>query len=892
LNVNKTLRHLFFSFTSIFLGLFPILSLQAVSMTQVNDDETRTAVNQYQYIGSWQYGSQTGAYQGDNHWSSSIGSIYQVNFLGTQIDLYAAKASSHGIAGVSINGGTEVLVDCYSASRFDNALIYSSPALNYGLHQVQVRVTGNKNTASSGFAVTADRAVIHCTNPLVTNVNDYVVGSNENQFSYTGSWNYGGQTGAYLSDNHWSNQTGSSYSIRFTGSQILVYGAQVQSNGIAAFSIDNGPAVNVDCYASTRRDEVLLYTSPMLIQGPHTLTVKVTGTKNANSTGFNLVADRVAILSYPQSVVPEPDFSYANLSMGLFRYRPLSLFNREWNIEVYSYGFSNYPSSAIEASSTKYNLADTFGDTYYNNLYEWDYTFALNSANGYLHTPTSAIDAYQMTKDWFSAQLLNITKNKPSWITSITGHYYYPHYGALWGGAEIDLLMSEVGENVKSINAHLAFVRGAARQFNKPWGLQFSPWYGGYVLDYTSPSVWGTAGGANYGHSLELAKRTYFLTYMSGGNELHAESASVDWFNGSTLNSDGTFNLSPMGLIAQNFYSFSHSFVDRGIPLTPMAIILDQYQGLNGINLSQTFYGMLAADNSIKVGFDYTAGLQMDVQLFNTLWPQSFSSSAWDESQFYLTNSAHGDMYDVLLDPVDLAVLRCYPVVYLGASVTMTADLATKLQEYVERGGTLVLNSSSIGSNFTSDFIGASLGTAQNVSFSSLTWNASGQSVPYTSNLSVPSFQATTATPLLIGASKVGTQTLASINSVGNGKVIVITPANMQDTVFLDFFVKSLIQPLNPFKIEGNIEYLVNRNSTGWVVTLINNLGVTKSPQTPAVIDATQAQTVQITYQEAGKTIQGVTEMVNNTPISVQGNLDLTITVPAGDVRVLNIPVF
>lgn len=885
---NENLRRLFFFLLTLRL-FFPSLTVEAASMVQVNDGDIGTSINQYQYTGNWLYGGEPGAYGGDNHWSNTPDSTYQINFVGTQIDVYSIKAPVHGIAGISLDGGPEVLVDCYAPTRLENTLIYSSPSVSYGQHHLQVRVTGKQNPASQGSYVVADHVAIHSANPIITHVNDATIGTNENQFNFTGAWQYGEQSGAYNNDNHWSDQKDSRYSVSFVGAQILLFGAQAPYHGIAAISIDNGPAVNVDFYAPVRKDQALLYTSPILAQGPHTLTVTVTGTKNANSTGMSIVADRVSILSYPQSVVPEPDTSFEELSTGLFRYRPISLLNREWNVEMYLYGYSNYPAAAVKASAAKYKLADTFGDTYFNNLYEWDYTFHFGQGNGYPHFPANVSDAYQMIENWYASQLANQEKNHPAWITAITGHYYYPHYSALWGGGEVDMLMSEVGENIKSTNAHLAFVRGAARQFDKPWGLQFSPWYGSFVLDYTAKSVWGESGGASYGHSLELAKRTYFLTYMAGGNELHAESASVNWFNGDTLNADKTFNLSPMGKIGQAFYSFSHSFVDRGIPFTPMAIVLDQFHGLTGLSSSQTFYGMLAS-NSQQVGFNYTTEQQADAQLFNALWPQSFSQPAWDESQFYLVNSPHGDMYDVLLSDVDLSVLRAYPVVYIGASVNMTPSFAAQLEQYVNRGGTLILNKSAL-SYFTSDFIGGSFGSDQKAVFNRLIWKASGQSIDYASSLTVPSFQATTAAPLLIGTADAGTSTLAIVNAIGNGKVIVILPENLQDTTVMGFFIGSLIQPLNPFLIEGDIEYLVNRNSEGWVLTLINNLGVKKSPSTPTIIDPTQAQMVRVTYREIGQTIKSVTEMINQTVIPLQTPNEFTLTVPPGEVMIFNIPI-
>jgi GH43 family beta-xylosidase len=128
--------------------------------TNVNDNTLGTGNNQYQYTGTWSYGSQSGAYQNDNHWSNSVNANYQVRFNGTKIQLYGAKANNHGIAAVRIDTGAEVNVDFYSATRSDNTLLWTSPTLAAGNHTLRVRVTGTKNASSSNTHVTGDRVVI------------------------------------------------------------------------------------------------------------------------------------------------------------------------------------------------------------------------------------------------------------------------------------------------------------------------------------------------------------------------------------------------------------------------------------------------------------------------------------------------------------------------------------------------------------------------------------------------------------------------------------------------------------------------------------------------------------------------------------------------------------
>jgi hypothetical protein len=59
-------------------------------------------------------------------------------------------------------------------------------------------------------------------------------------------------------------------------------------------------------------------------------------------------------------------------------------------------------------------------------------------------------------------------------IKATTGHYYFQHYAAEFGA---NMVVSEVGETISSVNAHLAFTRGAARQFaRRPGGDHAARW--------------------------------------------------------------------------------------------------------------------------------------------------------------------------------------------------------------------------------------------------------------------------------------------------------------------------------------------------------------------------------------------------------------------------------
>jgi len=137
-----------------------------------------------------------------------------------------------------------------------------------------------------------------------------VVTLNDTKFSYdnTANWPSGWQDGAYQNDNHWSSLTNAYYQVPFSGTQVRFYGAQASSHGIAAMSVDGGAETLVDTYAAARKDDVPLWSSPVLSSGNHTLKVRNTGLKNTNSSGNFVVGDRVDVVNGGVNLLSNPGF--------------------------------------------------------------------------------------------------------------------------------------------------------------------------------------------------------------------------------------------------------------------------------------------------------------------------------------------------------------------------------------------------------------------------------------------------------------------------------------------------------------------------------------------------------------------------------------------------------
>jgi hypothetical protein len=90
----------------------------------------------------------------------------------------------------------------------------------------------------------------------------------------------------------WSAVTGRTATLTFTGARVSYYGVTASHHGVAAVSIDGGPETMIDLYRTTKAGDVLLWTSPILPRGAHTLRIRVTGTRNPASTGAGVTLDR------------------------------------------------------------------------------------------------------------------------------------------------------------------------------------------------------------------------------------------------------------------------------------------------------------------------------------------------------------------------------------------------------------------------------------------------------------------------------------------------------------------------------------------------------------------------------------------------------------------------
>jgi hypothetical protein len=201
-------------------------------------------------------------------------------FTGTSVSWVGYRDRWSGIARVSLDGVLAATVDTYAAVDQAQAVLFSRSGLAAGAHTLVVEVTGQRHPSSGGAWVWIDAFDVSNAAPAW---------SRFEQTRAAVSWQ-----GAWDTNVHPSHSAGtaaiSAVSTRqstftFNGQRARWIGRRNPASGIAMVILDGVHVANIDSYSATVEAQAVLYTTPPLGPGTHTLTVYVTGNKRAAATG-------------------------------------------------------------------------------------------------------------------------------------------------------------------------------------------------------------------------------------------------------------------------------------------------------------------------------------------------------------------------------------------------------------------------------------------------------------------------------------------------------------------------------------------------------------------------------------------------------------------------------
>lgn len=480
---------------------------------------------------------------------------------------------------------------------------------------------------------------------------------------------------------------------------------------------------------------------------------------------------------------------------------------------------------------------------------EWGYTFLnlnglydgsglkIESCGWIDNPPKSRKDALERMENWMFAQYAkapyNMKRGEPG-MGSMNGHCHFQHYAAEWG---CDYIGAEIGENIASSQIHMAFVRGAARQYGKVGIMYFSNWYEGKIGTKEEFNTWDDFGRTDGGHSLNLLKRSYIMSYMGGAASFTFEAGiNLAFIGPNHLTEDGSYQLTPYGETMRELVAFSQKNPDIGVTYTPIGIVLDYYHGIT--NHSNLSISKKCHDRAFGY-FPNTPGDDMTWELFRLWYPESglfggevYSQYGTPDEEKYQVNTPYGDTYDILLQNASQKVLSSYPCLLLCGDIQLSDEEARRYEEYVRQGGTLILN------------------TAYLKYF--------------------PVYQ-----QRITGDMRQDLQDEA-------GTVIVYGPDYSLEQ--LDGILREQLAKWIPFSVSGDVQELINIKDGSIIVTLINNKGVRKPFYEPEQLDETQSVQLQLAYTGEAS-VSEVRELCSGESVMASGGT-VDVTLGPGEYKV------
>jgi hypothetical protein len=258
------------------------------------------------------------------------------------------------------------------------------------------------------------------------------------------------------------------------------------------------------------------------------------------------------------------------------------------------------------------------------------------------------------------------------------------------------------------------------------------------------------------------------------------------------------------------------------------------------------------------------------------------------------TSATFGDIFDVLVASESKAeALDAYRAVLVGGRVEWTPAWGQRLKAYARKGGTVVLNAAQV-KGLPDDLLGVrALGSTAEAD--DAVCMAQGET---RADLAGQVYRYERVEPRggeVLMKTPQG-DPLVTVNHIGRGRVVFIA---VPDLLGLDerltpaaaHTLAHLLADATPVQVRGEVEYLVNRNARGWVITFINNRGVYKPQQGLAQVDRSQVEDVDIFFRRGE--MKSANEWTTDTPLKMTAERHddawVSVEVPPGGVRIVEL---
>jgi hypothetical protein len=490
----------------------------------------------------------------------------------------------------------------------------------------------------------------------------------------------------------------------------------------------------------------------------------------------------------------------------------------------------------------------------------------------------------------------------PAQSTSSTS---FAHALTEWG---VRLLGMETAAVQPMTGMRIAFTRGAARQSGGAFMYYHAPNFGDTATTFTKAQNFAgpdfffhSRYGPTMGPSLSWYRKSYYLYYMSGASAIYLEQGGDQFFKPGP--GEQPFQLNPLGRITDEFMRFTDKHPERGTPYTPIAFLLDPAHGFEMTDYPQWPFELSQINRSDRAlrelfGAAYYPGTVVEGE------PATADRQAFVSGVF-------GDIFDVLVaskvpgsaggspaqreganksrtaSPAD--AISAYRAIVVGGSIDWTSDWAQRLASYVRNGGVVVLNAAQI-KGLPADLLGVRLlgATAEAHNARCLSPGEPEQDL----HGQVFRYERVEKKGSEVLIEIPGGDPLVTVNKVGRGKLVFIAVPDLlgEDerlTPFAAHLLAHVFSDATPIKVSGDVEYLVNRTDSGWIVTLFNNNGVLKPQQGLAQVDRNAVVTA--TLSLSGQGIHEAREWISEQSLAVESGNLVKVRISPGAVAIVEI---
>ncbi|MBI2192522.1 MAG: hypothetical protein HYU36_11115 [Planctomycetes bacterium] len=531
-------------------------------------------------------------------------------------------------------------------------------------------------------------------------------------------------------------------------------------------------------------------------------------------------------------------------------------------------GYFGHDGTAEEAAfqncKTRRELAEALGKIYMaGNAAKWRQVYGRDIDNPYQHTMPAGVGP-----EWFPLCYAWGSPACGTEMVAVTGNMHGLFMALLRGAARQNKAMffSYRSGNFGDSSADF----GANPQFNKP-GQIFDNFYGVYS-----------------GAGMTWWKLDGWYLYMAGSAMFYQEGGGDNFWKPGGLTAAGQYDvqLSPRGKLDDRLLRLTLEEPDRGVPVTPVAILLDYAHGWSATPYWPSLFRS-RSERWTYVGNPHVRNIHEVLWLaYHPIGPRS------QEPLTALTETfvpgVFGDIFDVIYAYPDVDrwdLIDTYSVVIVGGDIELTKAEGKRLKKYLRDGGTLMVAEGQLGGPGAEELDLPKLGEIREAE--GYRWMDGPATQPSQRYRFRPVQEKRVRT---LAATPDG-QPLCIADEQGKGRLVFLSVPyglgiDQQAVPMAARLLVHLTRGVMPLEVDGDVEWMVNRAEESWLVTLINPFGDLKPQQGIFPTDFRENRTVRIRSQVA--ITAAWDRLLKADRFEVKDN-QLTVEVPAGGVRIIEL---